>query len=113
MPCGATCSLGLQSTFPDAWRDAFRRDSIPSGHAADYTSKEQLLEELRAQHQRVCEAVAAVDAERLRYPAPSRYRERFPTVGDFVIAVMTMHEGHHMGYLVAWHRAMKLEIGVQ
>ena len=55
--------LGLQSTFPDAWRDAFRRASIPSGDAADYPSKEQLLEQLRAQHDRVCEAIAAVDAE--------------------------------------------------
>ena len=105
--------LGLQSTFPDTWRDAFRRGSIPSGDAADYPGKEQLLEQLCAQHQRVCEAIAAVDAGRLRQPTPPRYRERFPTVGDFVIAVMTMHEGHHLGYLVAWRRAMGLEIGVQ
>ena len=44
--------LGLPSTLPDAWREAISLGSIPSGDAADYPSKEQLLEELRAQHER-------------------------------------------------------------
>jgi uncharacterized damage-inducible protein DinB len=100
--------LGLPSTFPDAWREACRTGSIPSGEAADYPGKAELLEQLRAQHQRVAEAVAAVDDERLQQPTPPRLRERFPTIGDFATALMTMHEGHHLGQLAAWRRALGL-----
>ncbi len=100
--------LGLPSTFPDAWREACRMGSIPSGEAADYPGKAELLEQLRAQHQRVAEAVAAVDDERLQQPTPPRLRERFPTIGDFATALMTMHEGHHLGQLAAWRRALGL-----
>ena len=100
--------LGLPSTFPDAWREACRMGSIPSGDAADYPAKRELLAQLRAQHERVAEAVAAVDAERLQQPTPPRLRERFPTIGDFAAALMTMHEGHHLGQLAAWRRALGL-----
>jgi uncharacterized damage-inducible protein DinB len=82
--------------------------SIPSGDAADYPGKVELLEELRGQHERVSEAMAAVDAERLQQPTPPRLRERFPTIGDFAAALMTMHEGHHLGQLAAWRRALGL-----
>ena len=100
--------LGLPSTFPDAWREACRMGSIPSGEAADYPAKRELLAQLRAQHERVAEAVAAVDDERLQQPTPPRLRERFPTIGDFAAALMTMHEGHHLGQLAAWRRALGL-----
>ena len=100
--------LGLPSTFPGAWREACRMGSIPSGDAADYPAKRELLAQLRAQHERVAEAVAAVDAERLQQPTPPRLRERFPTIGDFAAALMTMHEGHHLGQLAAWRRALGL-----
>ena len=100
--------LGLPSTFPDAWREACRMGSIPSGDAADYPGKVELLEELRGQHERVSEAMAAVDAERLQQPTPPRLRERFPTIGDFAAALMTMHEGHHLGQVAAWRRALGL-----
>ena len=100
--------LGLPSTFPDTWKEACRMGSIPSGNAADFPGKVELLEQLRAQHERVSEAMAAVDAERLQQPTPPRLRERFPTVGDFAAALMTMHEGHHLGQVAAWRRAMGL-----
>ena len=100
--------LGLPSTFPDAWREACRMGSVPSGNAADFPGKTELLEQLRAQHERVSEAMAAVDAERLQQPTPPRLRERFPTIGDFAAALMTMHEGHHLGQLAAWRRALGL-----
>ena len=37
-------ALGLESTFPDAWRDACKTGGTPSGNAADFPAKEQLLE---------------------------------------------------------------------
>jgi uncharacterized damage-inducible protein DinB len=104
--------FGLPSTFPEAWRDSFRMGGIPSGDGADYPAKEKLVAQLRAQHERVAEAVAAAGAERLGQPTPNpRMRERFPTVGDFTAALMTNHEANHIGQLAAWRRAMGLGPG--
>ena len=100
--------LGLPSTFPDKWKEACRMGSIPSGNAADFPGKAELLEQLRKQHERVSRAMDTVDAERLRQPMPPPRGTRFPTVGDFATALMTMHEGHHLGQVAAWRRAMGL-----
>ncbi len=100
--------LGLPSTFPDAWREACKMGGIPSPEAADFPAKEQLLEQLRAQHERVAGAMAEADAERLQQPTAERMRARFPTVGDFAAALMTVHEGNHLGQVTAWRRAMGL-----
>ena len=100
--------LGLPSIFPDTWKEACRMGSVPSGNAADFPGKTELLEQLHAQHERVSEAMAEADGESLAQPTPARLRERFPTVGDFATALMTMHEGHHLGQVAAWRRAMGL-----
>ena len=100
---------GLPSTFPEEWRESFQMGGIPSGIASDYPSKAELVAQLRAQHERVAQAVAAADAEQLGRPSPNpRLRERFPTVGDFTAALMTNHEAAHIGQLAAWRRAMGL-----
>ena len=102
--------LGLPSTFPEAWRDSFRMGGIPSGNVADYPAKAELVAQLRAQHERVAQAVATAGAEQLGQPTPNpRLRERFPTVGDFMVTLMTDHEANHLGQLAAWRRAMGLE----
>lgn len=101
--------LGLPSTFPEEWRDAIRMGGVPSGDAADYPSKEQLVAQLRAQHERVAAAIAEAGAGRLQQETPNpRLRERFPTVGDFAVALMTNHEANHLGQLAAWRRAAGL-----
>lgn len=106
---GLAGMLGLPSTFPDEWRDGARMGGLPSTDAADFPAKEQLLEQLREQHERVAAAMAEADAEQLRQPAPERMRARFPTVGDFAVAMMTTHEANHLGQVAAWRRAMGLE----
>ena len=53
-------------------------------------------------------AMAEADAERLQQPTAERMRARFPTVGDFAAALMTVHEGNHLGQVTAWRRAMGL-----
>ena len=102
-------TLGLESTFPDAWRAACKTGGTPSGAAADFPSKEQLLEQLSAQHERVAAALAAADAELLAQPHPNpRARQVFPTIGDYTVMLMTSHEANHLGQLAAWRRAMGL-----
>lgn len=101
--------LGLPSTFPEAWRDSFRMGGIPSGDGSAYPSKAELVAHLRAQHERVAQAVAAADAEQLGQPPPNpRLRERFATVGDFAAVLLTNHEANHIGQLATWRRAMGL-----
>lgn len=101
--------LGLESTFPEAWRAASMPGGTPTGNAADYPTKQQLLDELTVQHERVAAEMAKADAGRLAQPHPNeRARERFPTVGDYAAALMTTHEAGHLGQLAAWRRAMGL-----
>ena len=102
-------ALGLESTFPDAWREACKTGGTPSGEATDFPSREQLLEQLAAQHERVAAAFAAASAELLAQPHPNpRARQVFPTIGDYAVALMTSHEANHLGQMAAWRRAMGL-----
>ena len=66
--------LGLESTFPAAWTEAFKSGGVPSGDAADFPPKEELLAELAAQHERVAEAIASADPAHLRPGASERGR---------------------------------------
>ncbi len=101
--------LGLESTFPDAWADAFKSGGIPGGDAADFPSKEALLGELAAQHERVAEALATADPALFDREHPSAgTRKRFPTVGDYAVFLISSHEGSHLGQITAWRRAMGL-----
>ena len=102
-------TLGQESTFPEEWRAACSPGGTPSGNAADFPSKEQLLEQLDAQHERVAAAFAAAGTELLAQPHPNpRGRKTFGTVGGYAVALMTAHEANHLGQLAAWRRAMGL-----
>lgn len=101
--------LGLESTFPDTWREACKPGGTPSGNASDFPSRQQLLAQLQAQHERVAAALAAADQELLSQPHPNpRARRVFPTIGDYAVTLMTSHEGNHLGQVAAWRRAMGL-----
>ena len=102
-------ALGLDSTFPEAWKEACKTGGTPSGAGADFPSKEQLLDQLSAQHERVAAVLATADVELLakEHPSPPA-RQRFPTVGDYAVLLMASHEGSHLGQLAAWRRAMGL-----
>ncbi|MCY4026136.1 MAG: DinB family protein [Acidobacteria bacterium] len=100
-------TLGLESTTPAEW-DAPSPDG-PSGDAAQYPSKAELLAALKAQHERVAEAVAAADPEFLAKDSDEQMRSYFPKVGDLVDYMLTAHEGTHIGQISAWRRAMGLK----
>ena len=98
--------LGLAPEAPDGWDRVFATGGIPSGDAADYPSKEALLEALAAQHERNTAAVLQADPAWFAKPHPDEQRRQyFPTVGDIVIFLMTSHETSHLGQLSAWRRA--------
>ena len=101
--------LGLESTVPAAWTEAFRVGGVPSGEAAAFPPKQQLLDELAAQHQRVAEAIETADPALFDREHPSEgARKRFPTIGDYAVFLISSHEGSHLGQIAAWRRAMGL-----
>ena len=101
--------LGLDSTFPAAWAGAFSIGGTPSGDAADFPAKEELLAELAAQHERVAGALASADPALFDRAHPNAgARKRFPTIGDYTVFMISTHEGSHLGQIAAWRRAMGL-----
>ena len=101
-------TFGLESTLPAEW-DAPSPGGTPSGNASDYPSKTELLAQLKAQHERVAEAVANADAELFAKDCPEEMRSYFPKVGDMVDYMLTAHEGTHIGQISAWRRAMGIK----
>ena len=102
-------TLGRESTFPAAWTEAFKTGGTPSGDAATFPSKAEILDELAVQHERVATALTNADPAIFAKPHPSeRSRKRFPTLGDFVTFLISSHEGSHLGQIAAWRRAMGL-----
>ena len=98
--------LGLEPEVPEGWDRVFATGGIPSGDAADYPSKAELLEALAAQHERNTGAVLQADPAWFARPHPDeRIRNYFPTVGDVVTFLMTSHETSHLGQISAWRRA--------
>lgn len=101
--------LDCDSTFPAAWTDAFKPGGIPSGDAAAFPSKAEILDELAAQHERVAAALTNADPAIFAREHPSeRARRRFPTIGDYAVFLISSHEGSHLGQIAAWRRAMGL-----
>ncbi len=101
--------LGLERQAPVGWDKTFATGGTPSGERAAYPSKEELLAALTAQHERNTAAARQADPALFGRPHPDeRRRERFPTVGDIAVFLMTSHEMDHLGQLAAWRRAMGL-----
>ncbi len=103
-------ALGLESTFPAEWEEAGKTGGVPSGDASKYPSRDALLAELKKQHERVTEAVAAADPAEFAKEHPDEgTRKYFPTLGDFVDYLLSAHEANHIGQIAAWRRAMGLK----
>jgi len=101
--------LGVDSTFSADWEETFKTGGVPSPDPTTFPSKDAILAELRAQHDRVADAMEKVDpAIFTKELHDDRFRDHFPTIGDFCNYLMTAHEGNHIGQIVAWRRVMGL-----
>ena len=105
----AATMMGLPSGLPPGWADPFKTGGTPSPDTHAFPGKDEILRVLGEQHARVAQAAAGVDPAALAQPHPNeKRRSHFPTVGDFVIFLMTAHEMDHLGQIAAWRRAMGL-----
>ena len=101
--------LGLSSDLPSGWTETFKTGGIPSADKSLFPGKDELVRVIARQHERIAKQLADVDPAALNQPNPSeKQRGHFPTVGDFVIFLMTAHEMDHLGQIAAWRRAMGL-----
>jgi uncharacterized damage-inducible protein DinB len=105
------CKLvGIESSLPDGWTESFGAGKPPDPDASKNPSKEELLTEFRACHERVSQAFPKIDPDTMVETHPDEgTRKYFPTIGDHLIYMMTAHEMDHLGQVAAWRRAMGLK----
>jgi hypothetical protein len=98
--------LGQPSGLPEGWKELFGFGAKPLSDRSRYPSKAELLKTLEEAHARLADALSKATPEMLAQPAPERMRNRYPTVGQMLLGLMTAHEASHLGQLSAWRRAM-------
>ena len=111
---GLLKALGHDASLPVGWGEDWAgalpgEGGIPSSDPSGFPSKDELVSTFESLHDRVTTAVKAADAATLATPYPHEgARKYFPTIGDHVVFLMTLHEMDHLGQLAAWRRAMGL-----
>lgn len=99
---GLLASL-LGAEWQDPWAGAFRRGSS-SKDVSQFPSAEEILNEWTAVSHRLADAFPKITAEQLSAQAKDGAPSFDGTVGG-AVAVLTFHEGYHMGqvtYLRKW-----------
>jgi hypothetical protein len=103
---GVAGMVGGKPALGADWKALFGMGETPLADRSRYPAKDALLKELEGAHARLVAAASAATPEMLAQPAPERMRNRFPTVGNMLAGLMTLHASSHLGQLSAWRRAM-------
>ncbi len=106
-------SLGGQYVFDPKWEDLFQRNGpgdprLPDSNTALYPKKEELLNELENQHNRVEKLILELKDSKWIEPVEWRLSKFLPTLGDLLYYMCIIHESNHLGQVAAWRRAMDL-----
>jgi uncharacterized damage-inducible protein DinB len=99
--------LGRPFTAVDgAWLKRFAPGSVPSGDAAAYPKKAELLDVFAKAQDNLAAALIAADERTLAAPNPIEpLRAAMPTLGQLALTLTTTHDGMHVGQLSDWRRA--------
>ena len=90
----------------DSWTRRFAPGTQPSHDPAAYPSMTELTAMFGSVHTDLIAAAAEASRHTLMAPNPfTAARERFPTVRDFLLYLMTAHLGYHLGQLYCWRAA--------
>ena len=101
--------LGIDSIAREDWGPLFGGGSTPIAGAANYPTKQTLIEALEQAHAAIAEAFPRTTDARFAQSNPNdRLRPIFPTVGDMITFIMTSHETTHLGQISACRRALGL-----
>lgn len=103
--------LGGQAACPDECAALFQ--APPAADAGPFPAKADLIAALTDSYARLEEAFEAASDDDLAKPLPNDHmREVFPTVGDMVVGVLTIHTAIHLGQLAAWRTAMGMALPI-
>ena len=98
-----------QKEFEDPKTHPFGMQSKPESDASIYASKQELIDEFVAGHQRVASLLKQCDDSVFEQVVPlPRWREMMPTAGYALPYLMLNHENAHLGQLSAWRRVQGL-----
>lgn len=100
--------LGSTPVLPKEWHEHFGPGSLPNQPGAPSPTKAELVEALKAGHERVLSTLDQADEQFLATGHDVQFealQKAFPKRGELVANLMTAHEALHLGQLSAWRRA--------
>ena len=99
-------SLALEGkTFDDPKDHEFGMQSKPLADASVYASKDKLIGDYVASHEKVISQLEAADASVLEAAIQlPRWQAMMPTVGVLLPYLLCNHENIHLGQISAWRR---------
>lgn len=102
--------LGLPAQLPDHWPALFTGGTRPMPDRAAYPGKQELLEQFHGHLERISSRLETIDPTVLQQPTPDPdFRRLFPTAGDAIVFIATVHTAIHLGQLSAWRRARGMD----
>jgi hypothetical protein len=102
-------SLIKGEAFADPKEHEFGMQSRPLADRSAYASKQALIDEFSAGHERVLKLLADADDSVLRYAVKlPRWESIMPTSGIALPYLMLNHENGHLGQVSAWRRIQGL-----
>lgn len=108
LSCDGACKmLGHdEPKAPAQWGEVFKNGVTPTADRSKYPDKAALVKALEEGHAALAKVYEDAPESVLNQPLPmEEVRPMFPTVGDFVLFLMTGHEGMHLGQVMAWRSA--------
>jgi len=104
-------ALGTPPNLPDGWDTLFGMDSSPHADAGRYPEKQELLKYYAENHLRLTVTLRNASPDSLEHPIQiPELKAHFKTAGDLAIAIMTTHEGIHLGQLGSWRCAIGMDM---
>ena len=105
--------LGGEFDMKEQWSELFLRNGpgdprLPDSDRRKFPSKEELLQELTRQHNKVKNMLENLTEDKLKESVKWRFSEFMPTTSDLIMFMCINHEAMHLGQLAAWRRAMDL-----
>jgi len=99
------CNIIDGKTFDDPKAHQFGMDSKPEADASIYASKEDLIQEFVAGHEKVTNVLKSADPACMDQDIVlERWKSIFPKSGIALPYLMLLHENCHLGQLSAWRR---------
>ncbi len=107
LSCDNACKmLGQEGKAASQWEEMFNFGTTPTADRSKYPDKTVLVKALEQGHTALAKAYEDAPDSVLNQPLPmEEIRPMFPTVGDFILLLMTGHEGMHLGQIMAWRSA--------